>query len=167
MKIPAAVEKAVNKQIQEELESAYLYLAMAAYFEDVDLPGFASWMRSQYQEELAHAHKFFDYLFEREGRAVVPSIAEPKKDWESPLAAFEAAYKHEQHITACITDLVLVARKEGDIASESFLQWYVNEQVEEESTAKSIIKKLQMVDDSKTGLYMLDKEMSQRDSIAE
>jgi ferritin len=101
-----------------------LYLAMAAYFEDHDLPGFASWMKTQYREELEHAHKFFDYLFEREGRSVVPAIKQPQAEWKSPLDAFEAAYAHEQHITSCINDLVALARKEGDMASDTFLQWY-------------------------------------------
>jgi ferritin len=167
MKIPKAMEDAINNQIREELESAYLYLAMAAYFEDQDLPGFSAWMRNQYQEELAHAHKFFDFLFEREGRSLVPAIKEPQVEWKSPLDAFEAAYAHEQHITSCINDLVLLARKEGDMASDTFLQWYVTEQVEEEATAIAIVKQLRMVGDSKTGLFLLDQEMGKRGTIAE
>ncbi|AHC15561.1 ferritin [Salinispira pacifica] len=167
MKIPAKVEAAINTQIKEEFDSAYLYLAMAAWFEDQDLPGFAVWMRSQYQEELEHAHKFFDYLFEREGRSLVPSIKEPQKEWKSPLDAFRAAYDHEQYITSCIHKLVKTAREADDVASERFLDWYVNEQVEEESTAMNIIKQLERIEGSKYGLFMLDKEMSSRGTLDE
>jgi ferritin len=106
------MEKAINNQIREELESAYLYLAMAAYFEDQDLPGFSAWMRNPIPGRTwPMPTSFSTYLFEREGRSLVPAIKEPQVEWKSPLDAFEAAYAHEQHITSCINDLVLLARK--------------------------------------------------------
>ncbi len=167
MKIPTKVESAINQQIKEEFDSAYLYLAMSGFVEAKDLTGFAAWLRVQYNEELMHAHKFFDYLFEREGQSRVPSIKEPPAQWNSVREVFEAVYHHEQYITSCIHQLVQTARQENDVATEAFLQWYVNEQVEEEDAAHKIIKKIEMVEESKYGFYMLDREMAERGSIAE
>jgi len=156
------MEKLFNEQINEELYSAYLYLSMVAYFESINLPGFANWMRVQTQEEVMHAMKFYDYINQRNGRVVLTALADPQIEWKSPMDAFEAAYKHELHITAKINELVNLAIEEKDHAANMFLQWFVNEQVEEEKNPSDIIQKLKMIKDSSEGLYMLDKELATR-----
>jgi ferritin len=155
---------ALNVQIKEELASAYLYLAMSADFSDKDLPGFAQWMKMQYGEEMAHAFKLYGYILERGGKPILEGLAKPQSEWDSPLAAFEAAYKHEQYITGCIHNLVKLARDENDTATEVFLQWFVTEQVEEEASADEVIRKIKLSGADKPGhiLYMLDKEMAAR-----
>jgi ferritin len=156
------MEKTFNEQINEELYSAYLYLSMVAYFESINLPGFANWMRVQTQEEVVHAMKFYDYINQRNGRVTLTALADPQIEWKSPMDAFEAAYKHEVHITAKINELVNLAIGEKDHAANMFLQWFVNEQVEEEKNPSDIIQKLKMIKDSSEGLYMLDKELATR-----
>ena len=156
------MEKSFNEQINEELYSAYLYLSMVAYFESTNLPGFANWMRVQTQEEIVHAMKFYDYINQRNGRVVLTALADPQIEWKSPMDAFEAAYKHEVHITAKINELVNLAIEEKDHAANMFLQWFVNEQVEEEKNPLDIIQKLKMIKDSSESLYMLDKELAAR-----
>ena len=156
------MEKALNEQINAELYSAYLYLSMAAYFESTNLPGFASWMRVQTQEELMHAMKIYDYVNERGGKVLLKSIAGPQTEWKSPLDVFEATYKHEQVVTGRINDLVDLAVKEKDHATNSFLQWFVTEQVEEEKSADEIVQKLTLIKDAPGAMYMLDNEMGQR-----
>lgn len=156
------MEKPFNEQINEELYSAYLYLSMVAYFESINLPGFANWMRVQTQEEIVHAMKFYDYINQRNGRVALTALADPQIEWKSPMDAFEAAYKHELHITAKINELVNLAIEEKDHAANMFLQWFVNEQVEEEKNPLDIIQKLKMIKDSSDGLYMLDKELATR-----
>ena len=156
------MEKTFNEQINEELYSAYLYLSMVAYFESINLPGFANWMRVQTQEEIVHAMKFYDYINQRNGRVALTALADPQIEWKSPMDAFEAAYKHELHITAKINELVNLAIEEKDHAANMFLQWFVNEQVEEEKNPLDIIQKLKMIKDSSESLYMLDKELAAR-----
>ena len=156
------MQGALNEQINAELYSAYLYLSMVAYFESINLPGFASWMRAQTQEEVVHAMKIYDYVNERGGRVVLKSIGEPQAEWKSPLDAFEAAYEHEQKVTGLINGLVNLAIEEKDHAANMFLQWFVNEQVEEESSADAIVQKLKLMADAPGGMYMLDNEMGQR-----
>ena len=156
------MEKSFNEQINEELYSAYLYLSMVAYFESTNLPGFANWMRVQTQEEIVHAMKFYDYINQRNGRVALTALADPQIEWKSPMDAFEAAYKHELHITDKINELVNQAIEEKDHAANMFLQWFVNEQVEEEKNPLDIIQKLKMIKDSSEGLYMLDKELATR-----
>ena len=162
MTIGKKMTDAINEQIREELFSAYLYFAMAADFESKDWPGIASWMKVQAQEEMAHSLKFYNWIIERGGKAVFKAINKPQESWDSALDLFEAALEHEQHITSCIYNLVKVAREEGDIATEIFLQWYVTEQVEEEANASEIVEKIKKVKDSQNGMYMLDKELSAR-----
>jgi ferritin len=157
-----SIQDACNKQINAELFSSYLYLSMASYFESKSLPGMASWMRVQAREELAHAMKFFDFVNERSGLVVLKSIGAPKTGWDSPLQAFEDAFKHECGITGLINGLVDLAVSEKDHATQAFLQWFVTEQVEEESTADAIVAKLKMVGDHSMGLVMLDKELAGR-----
>lgn len=160
--ISKKMEQDLNDQINAELYSAYLYLSMAAYFEATNLPGFAGWMRVQTQEELMHAMKFYDYVNERDGRVSLKSIAGPPTEWESPLAVFEATYKHEQAVTGRINDLVDLAVKEKDHTTNTFLQWFVTEQVEEEQSADEIVQKLKKIADAPGAMYMLDNELGQR-----
>ena len=156
------MEKALNDQINAELYSAYLYLSMVAYFESENLPGFATWMRAQTQEEVMHAMKMYDYVNERGGRVILKAIDEPPAKWNSPLAAFEAAYKHEQLVTGRINDLVDLAIEEKDHAANTFLQWFVNEQVEEETSADAVVQQLKMAEGAPGALFMIDREMGQR-----
>lgn len=160
--ISKKIEDALNKQINEELYSAYLYMSMASHFDAANLPGFGNWMKTQAEEEMAHAYRFYHYINERGGRAILGAIAAPPTEWESPLKAFEDALNHERHITACINGLVDLAIAEKDHASNSMLQWFVNEQVEEEATAEEILEKIKLVGDSGQALYMLDKELGVR-----
>jgi len=160
--ISKKMEEALNGQLNAELYSAYLYLSMAAYFESADLAGFANWMRVQNAEEQFHAMKFYDYIIERGGRVILRPIEAPPSDWDSPLAVFEATLTHEQKVTGLINDLVDVARGQKDNASEIFLQWFVNEQVEEEDNVSKVLGQLKLIKDSPQALFMMDKEMGQR-----
>lgn len=156
------MEDAINKQLNAELYSSYLYLSMAAFFETKDLSGFASWMRVQAQEELSHAMKFYDYLVQRGARVTLTQIKDPPDEWESPVALFEHVYKHEQMVTGLINNLVDLAVDLGDHATNNFLQWYVAEQVEEEESSGGVLKKVKIAGDSPSGLFMLDNELGQR-----
>jgi ferritin len=156
------MEKALNEQINAEMYSAYLYLSMESYFRSLDLSGFANWMRVQVQEELMHAMKIYDFVDARRGRIILKSIAAPQTEWDSPLAVFEATYKHEQKVTGLINELVSLTIKEKDHATNTFLQWFVNEQVEEESSADKIIQQLKMMKNAPGGMFMLDRELGQR-----
>jgi len=156
------MEKAINKQINAELYSAYLYLSMSAYFESINLSGFANWMKIQAQEEVSHAMKFYAYLFERGGRVTMTSIDAPKTAWSSPLSAFEDVYQHEQKVTGLIHNLMNLALAEKDHASVSMLRWFVDEQVEEESSADAIVEKLKLVGEKGRGIFMLDQQLGQR-----
>jgi len=160
--ISEKIQKAFNDQLNAETHSAYLYWSMVAYFESISLPGFAAWMRAQVQEEMVHALKFFDTLNERGGRVLLKPLEGPATEWDSPLAAFEAAYKHEQYITGRINDLVKLAREESDNASEIFLQWFVTEQVEEEDSVDKVVRQLKLVGGEGGGLLLLDRELGQR-----
>ncbi|MFO7638000.1 MAG: ferritin [bacterium] len=163
--VPAKIETAFNEQIKHEIESGYLYLAMAAWLEDAGLPGMGRWMRAQTQEELTHAMRFYKHIAERGGRVRLHALAEPKAEWESALAAFEAAYKHEQFITGRINDLMKLSRAENDFASQGILQWFVDEQVEEEDTTKGIVDKLKLVGRDGNGLLMIDRELAARNFV--
>lgn len=160
--IKEKVLKALNKQINEEIYSAYLYASMRAYYEKLNLKGFANWLRIQVQEELFHARKFESYIYERGGEVEFYEIKEPTKSWKNPVDAFEAVYKHECHITECINKLAEIAEKEGDRSVRIFLDWFINEQVEEEANADEILQKLQMVKDAPGGIYWIDKDLGQR-----
>ncbi|MBE0535929.1 MAG: ferritin [Phycisphaerae bacterium] len=156
------VEKALNGQINAELYSAYLYLAMAAHFEQGDLPGFANWMRVQAQEEQFHAMKIYDFILERGGKIVLSAIEAPASTWKSPVDVLKATLEHEQKVTGLINDLVYLARDQKDNATEIFLQWFVNEQVEEEDSASKILGQLKMIEGSPQALFLLDRELGQR-----
>jgi ferritin len=156
------VQEALNEQFNKELYSSYLYLSMSAYFQSVELKGFANWMRVQAQEELMHAMKFYDYVNERGGRVILKEIAAPQTEWDSPKAAFEHVYQHEQMVTGLINNLVELVIKEKDHATSNFLHWFVTEQVEEESSANEILQKIKMVGKEGSGLLLLDQELGQR-----
>ncbi len=158
--------KALNDQINAELHSAYIYLAMSAYFADANFPGFAHWMRLQAQEELGHAMKFYDYIIERRGRVQLTALEAPATSWETPLAAFEDALKHEQYISGRINKLASLALEEHDHATGSFLKWFVDEQVEEEASVDAVVQDLKRVQDYPAGLFMLDRELGQRTPAA-
>ncbi|MBN1456466.1 MAG: ferritin [Sedimentisphaerales bacterium] len=156
------MEDAFNAQLNAELYSSYLYLSMAAYFESTNLAGFANWMNVQVQEEQFHAMKFYNYINDRGGRVKLGQIDAPQVEWDGPIAVFEATLKHEQKVTSLINNLVFLARDEKDNASEIFLQWFVNEQVEEEDNAGTLLGQLKLIKDNPHALFMIDRELSQR-----
>ena len=156
------IQDAFNRQINAELYSSYLYLSMSAYFESQNLAGMANWMRIQAYEELQHALKFFDFINERDGTVKLTQIEAPKLEWDSPLHVFEDALAHEQKVTGLINGLVDLSIGEKDHAANTFLQWFVTEQVEEESSAQTIAQKLKMVGDNGAAMFMLDGELGQR-----
>ena len=156
------IQKSLNDQLNAELFSAYLYLSMSAYFQSISLSGFSNWMTVQAQEELSHAMKFFYFINERGGRVSLDIIDKPQLEWDSPLHAFETAYKHEQHVTALINNIVELSQVEKDYATYNFLQWFVSEQVEEEASADDIVQKLKLIGDAGHGLFMIDNELGKR-----
>lgn len=156
------MEKALNDQVNAELYSSYLYLSMEAYFQSLSLKGFANWMRCQAQEELFHAMKMYDYIIERGGKVSLAAIEGPQIEWDSTLAVFEATLTHEKKVTALINNLVDIAIEERDHASNSFLQWYVEEQVEEESSVDDVIQQLKLMGDASNGLFLIDRELAAR-----
>jgi ferritin len=160
--IKKKVQDALNEQIKWELYSAYLYLSMAAYFESINLSGFANWMKVQAQEEAVHAIKFFDFVNGRGGRVILAAVEAPPSEWDSALATFEAVYEHERIVTGRINDLVDLAVAESDHATNQMLQWFVTEQVEEEASADEVVQKLKLVGKEGGGLFMLDEELGQR-----
>jgi ferritin len=160
--ISKKIEKALNEQENAELFSAYLYLSMEAYFKSLNLNGFANWMRVQTQEEIAHAMKIYEFINERGGRITLKAIDGPETKWGSPLAVFKAVYEHERKVTGLINNLVDLAIKEKDHATNTFLQWFVNEQVEEESSADEMVQQLKMMEKAPGGMFMLDRELGQR-----
>ncbi len=153
------MQSALNDQINLELSAFYTYLSVTAYFEEQGLRGFASWMRHHSNEEMMHAMKLYDYIHERRGRVTLLPIGEPPHNWATALAAFEDALRHEQKVTAAINRLVDLAREERDHATNSFLQWFVDEQVEEEAVVDAVINDLQRIGDFGPGLYMLDRQL--------
>ncbi|HEM56448.1 MAG: ferritin [Thermodesulfobacterium geofontis] len=156
------MERALNEQLKWEIYSGYLYLSMAAYFENLGLQGFSQWMKAQSAEEIMHAMKFYKFIFERDGKVVLQEIPAPPKEWKNPEEVFEFAYKHEQEVTGRINNLMSLAKKLEDYATENFLQWFVEEQVEEEASFKEILSKLRLIKNDPQGLFYLDKELSQR-----
>ncbi|NQV08964.1 ferritin [Candidatus Woesearchaeota archaeon] len=162
MVISKTLQNAINKQINAELYSSYLYLSMAAYFDSQNLSGFSNWIRRQSEEETQHGMKFFDFLNQRGGRVILDKIEKPKIEWGSSLNVFEESYKHEIYVTKLINNLVDLATKEKDNATLTVLHWFVDEQVEEEASALEIVEKLKMVEDSKHGLLMLDAQLAKR-----
>ncbi len=156
------IEAAFNDQLNFEMYSANIYLSMATWFDAKNLTGFASWMKIQYQEEMFHVMKFYDFINERGGRALITGIAEPATEWDSPRAAFENALAHERLVSGRIGDLVTMAADQKDHASVNFLQWFVGEQVEEESSVDAVVQQLILMEGAAGGLFMLDRELAQR-----
>jgi ferritin len=156
------MQDAFNKQMNAEMYSSYLYLAMAAWFENAYLPGFAQWMHAQAKEEWAHAMKFYGHINDRGGRMLLTPIAGPPTDWATTLAVFEDVAKHEAKVTGLIHDLAALAAAEKDPAAAVFLQWFVSEQVEEEASVDAVLAQLKMIGESKSSLLMIDHHMGKR-----
>ncbi len=156
------LEKALNNQLNSELYSAHLYLSMAAYFETETLPGFAHWMRIQHQEEIDHAMRIFDYLNARNGRVILQSIDQPPTEFESVPDAMEMAWEHEKIVTQMIEGLYREARAQEDYATHVLLEWFIEEQVEEEKSALDIVDYLKRIGDDGTGLLILDARLGAR-----
>ncbi len=156
------VQLAINQQINREMYSAYLYLAMSAWCSDEGMNGFANWMRVQYEEEMFHAFKMYDYILEQDGQVELMPIEKPPASFKSALDVFEEVLSHEKKVTAWINELVSIADAENDYATHNFLQWFVNEQVEEEATAKEIIDDLKLAGEKGPGLFMINRELAQR-----
>ncbi len=157
---------ALNEQLKWELYSANLYLSMAAWFQDAGLPGFANWMRVQYQEETAHALKFYDYILTRGGKVKMSAIEAPSHKWKNILSLYEDTAKHEAEVTRRINMLTKLSRDENDYATEIFLQWFVTEQIEEEENVKEILGQLKLINGDGQGTLMLDKEFATRVFVA-
>jgi ferritin len=156
------MQNALNDQINAELFSSYLYLSMAAYFEAQNLMGFANWMHVQAREENVHAMKFYRFVNDRRGQVLLQPIEGPQTDWDSPLAVFEESLHHEQKVTGLINKLVDLAIKESDHATNSFLKWFLDEQVEEEANVDMVIQDLKRIGDSGQSLFLLDRELAGR-----
>lgn len=156
------MQAALNKQINVEFSSAYEYLALSAYFESLNLKGFAHWMRVQYQEERMHALKIYDFIHARNGRVALQRVEAPRAKCNSPLEAFAHAHENEKRVSAKIDELVELAAAERDHAAHSFLQWFVNEQVEEEKITYEIAQKLELLGDNKSALFLMDRELAGR-----
>jgi ferritin len=157
-----SVEKAINEQINKEFSSAYLYLSMAAHFEGKNLSGFANWMKVQYQEETAHAMKLFGYVYDRGGTVTLKAIDQPPVKFNTPLEIFGQVLEHEKKVTDSINKLYELALKEKDYPTQSLLQWYINEQVEEEKNDSSIIQTLELTGNSPISILMLDRQLAAR-----
>jgi ferritin len=160
--ISKKMEAAINKQINLEIQSALLYLQMSAHFAQGNLNGFSHWMRIQHQEELTHANKLFDYVLQRDGEVVLTAIGAPPRNWKSTLAACEAAYNAEVNNTKQINALMDQAIKENDHATRVILEWFVEEQVEEESSALNLIKQVKLADNAPGAILLLDRELGGR-----
>jgi ferritin len=153
---------ALNEQLNQEMYSSNMYRAMQAYFMHHNLTGFANWVDVQAQEENFHARKIFDFMNDRGYKVRILTVQAPPDDWETPLAALSAAYDHECALTKRFYDIYKLADSEGDIATRVFLQWFINEQVEEEANADKVVQQVKMVQDSPAGMYMLDRELAAR-----
>jgi ferritin len=160
--ISKKMQDALNKQLNAELFSSYLYLSMAAHFESTNMRGFANWMSKQSQEEYEHAMKFYKYLINVGAKVNLDAIEKPKGKWTSAKQAFDEALSHEKKITKMINDLADLAVTEKDHATNIFLHWFVTEQVEEVASVEDIVNKFELIGDNKSGLFMLDRELSHR-----
>lgn len=157
-----SLQNALNEQIKNELYSAYVYLSMSAHFEAANLRGFAHWMRVQSQEEVAHAMRIFDFINDRGGRVVLQAIDEPPADFKSPLEVFQKALEHERKVTEMIHKLYELAVKGNDYPAQVMLQWFIEEQVEEEKSATEVVEQLKLIGDQGAGLFMLDRQLGER-----
>lgn len=153
------IEKALNEQLNSEFFSWYSYLAMSSYFKSINLNGFSKWMAKQADREMMHAMKIYNFLHERQGEVALKQIAPPPPGWDSPLDAVKLAYTHEQEASGRIDNLVDMAMTEHAHATNTFLQWFVNEQVEEEARLRTVVKKLELVGNDRYGLFLIDRDM--------
>lgn len=160
------MQQALNAQINMELGAFYTYLSMSAYFEDESLRGLSAWMRHHAEEEMVHAMKIYDFIHQRRGRVILQQIADPRTEWASALEAFEDALHHEQKVTASINHLVDLARQEGDHATGSFLQWFVDEQVEEEAVVDEVLQQIKRIGDFAPALFLLDRDLANQSGAA-
>lgn len=160
--IPKSVQEILNKQINKELYSAYYYLSMSAHFQSVNLPGFAHWMTTQYQEETGHAMKLMAHIQERGGRVILEAIEKPPTEYQSPLNVMNLVLEHEKKVTASINKCYEEAVKEKDYPAQIMLEWFIKEQVEEERSAEDVINTLKMLGDAPAGLIMLDRQLAAR-----
>lgn len=160
--IKKEVLDALNSQINAESYSAYMYLSMAAHFESMGLSGFANWMKVQYQEEAAHALKFFNYVTERGGKVILKAIDQVPVEFDGIVDIYEKTLIHENHVSDLINNLMNVAVKASDHATQSFLKWFIDEQVEEEANVEKILSTLKLINGQGNGLFMMDRELSQR-----
>jgi ferritin len=156
------VEAAMNDQLQKELQSAYVYLAMSAYTESLSLPGISQWLRAQWEEELAHAMKFYNFIVDRGSRVEFKALDAPPVDYKSASDVFETALEHERSVTRSINDLYELVADEKDFASQAWLDWFATEQVEEEKTVGQIVDDLKRVGDKGDGLYLIDRALGNR-----
>lgn len=162
MPMTAALQKAMNDQIRKEFFASYLYLAMSAWFEERNFEGFAKWMRIQADEERGHAMRFYDFVLDRGGRVALEAIPQPDSKWKTALDVFDAARKHEQMVSTSINALYARAISDKDYATQVMLQWFINEQVEEEKTSTTLAEQLRLVGESATGLLILDRQFGER-----
>ncbi len=160
--ISQSMQSAINEQIRAEMYSSYLYLSMCAYYESVNLKGFAHWMRVQADEERLHALRLFDYLNARDGRVLLGAIEQPPQEFKGARDLFEQTLTHEKHVTALIHKLYEIAQGEKDYATMESLRWFITEQVEEEANASAIVEKLKLIGESNQMLYLLDRELGGR-----
>jgi ferritin len=160
--ISTKMQDAINEQIKKEMFSSHLYLSMAAYFESTGLPGAARWMHVQASEEHEHAMKLFEHIVDRGGKVVLGALEAPQTDWAGPMAAFKAVYEHEQFVTKSIHELYEVALKEKDYAVQVLLQWFINEQVEEEKNASEIVESMKRIEAHETAVLQLDHQLGKR-----
>jgi len=160
--IKSRIEKELNKQLNAEYYSAYLYLSMSAYLSSVNLQGFSNWMKVQFEEEQAHAMKLYDYILDRGGRVILGQIEAPPYEWTDIINLFEDVFEHEQKVSHMINELVNISIEEKDHATVSMLQWFVTEQVEEEANVSDLLDQLKLIEGKGAGLFMLDREAKQR-----
>ncbi len=162
MTLNSKLAKLLNEQINNEMSSSYIYLAMAAWFEQTPYTGFATWMFNQSREETMHALKFYQYVVDRDAAVVLQPIAKPKADFKNPIDVFEHSLKQEQKVTQQINDLFEVAEQVKDHASKNLLLWFLNEQMEEEKTVRDMLDRLKFAGDDRASLLVLDREAAQR-----
>lgn len=160
--ISTKMQNAINEQINKEMYSSYLYLSMAAYFENTGLPGAAKWMYVQSGEEREHAMKLFEHMIDRGGKVALGAIAAPQGEWAGPMEAFQAVYEHEQFVTKSITALYEIALQEKDYPAQILLQWFINEQVEEEKNAVAVIDSMKRIEAHETAVLQLDHQLAKR-----
>ncbi len=161
------IEGALNEQVMNEFHSAFVYLSMEAYCEAINLPGFATWLRLQYEEETAHALRLFNFVHDRGGRVKLGGMPAPPTDFSSPLKVFQEVLAHEKKVTKMINELYALAVKENDYPTQVEMQWFITEQVEEEKSADDIVQRLKLAGDDKTALLMIDRELGSRSSAGE